>query len=221
MVKRIRAMVKKEIHHILRDPRTLVIIFIMPVMMVFIFGYALSMDVKHIPIGIIDHDNTPESRSIINDLSATEYFDLKAYLHNAADVSSLFQKRKIKAAIIIPEGFARDRTKNPAAKLQLLVDGSDPVFGNASVNYSNSIILHHKLSYLPDQQITPIDIREKFLYNPDLEGANFIIPGLVAVILMMVCALLTSITIAREKETGSMDVLLVSPIRPVEIIVGK
>ena len=101
------------------------------------------------------------------------------------------------------------------------MDGSDPMFGNATVNFSNAIITSITLDNFNAQNLMPIEVRERFLYNPDLEGATFIIPGLVAVILMMLCALLTSITISREKETGTMDVLLVSPIRPMEIIVGK
>ena len=221
MIKRIIAIIKKEMRHILRDPRTLIIVFVMPVIMVLFFGYALNMDVKHIPIGIIDNDNTPESRKIIHYFSASEYFDIKTYLSSTKEVSSLFQKRKIKAAIVIPDGFGKNRTKNPASQLQLLVDGSDPTFGNATVNFSNAIITSITLDNFNAQNLMPIEVRERFLYNPDLKGATFIIPGLVAVILMMLCALLTSITISREKETGTMDVLLVSPIRPMEIIVGK
>ena len=196
MVVRIRAMIKKEILHILRDPRTLVILFVMPVMMVCIFGYALNMDMKHIPIGIIDHDNSPASRSVINDLTASEYFDLKTYLQNNAETDLLFREREIKAVMIIPEGFAKDLVKNPPAQLQLLVDGSDPSFGNATVNYSSSIVLRHTLDYFPDQQVLPLDIRETFLYNPDLEGSHFVIPGLVAVMT------------AKLKEESGWDVLV-------------
>jgi ABC-2 type transport system permease protein len=207
--------------HIIRDPRTLIIVFVMPVVMVLLFGYALNMDVEHIPIGIIDYDNTPLSREIIRDFSASEYFDIESYLSDAGEIESLFQKRKIKAAFVIPEGFGESRNNNMESQLQLLVDGSDPTFGNATVNFSEGIITTTTFENITAQNSIPVEIRERFLYNPDMEGAAFIIPGLVAVILMMLCALLTSITISREKETGTMDVLLVSPVRPMEIFAGK
>ncbi len=221
MFRRILAIVKKEIRHIIRDLRTLIIVFVMPVMMVLLFGYALNMDIKHIQIGVIDQDNTPESRRIINDFFASEYFDIKRNLTSRKEISFLFQKRKVKAVIIIPKGFGENRTNASFSQLQIIVDGSDPTIGNAIVNYSNAIITSIDLNDLTAQKIIPLNVYEKFLYNPDMEGSVFIIPGLVAVVLMMVCALLTSITISREKETGTMDVLLISPIRPAEILVGK
>ncbi len=221
MLRRILAIANKEILHILRDPRTLAIVFAMPVMMVLLFGYALNMDVKHIPVAIIDQDNTPESRRIIKSFGVSEYYDIMSNLKNSGEISELFQKRKIKAAIVIPKGFANDLIRYPFTHIQILVDGSDPTFGNAIVNYSTLVTLSYSLDDPDVQKIIPLEVREKFLYNEELEGATFIIPGLVAVILMMICALLTSITISREKETGTMDVLLVSPIRPMEIIIGK
>ena len=221
MFRRIIAVVKKEILHIMRDPRSLVIIFVMPVMMVLLFGYALNMDIKSINIGVIDHDNTPESRRIINDFYASEYFDIDENIKSRKEIGSLFQKQKIKAVIVIPKGFGKKSTRSISSQLQLLVDGSNPTFGNAIVNYSSAITASITVDNLAAQKNIPLDVYEKFLYNPDMEGSIFIIPGLVAVILMMVCALLTSITISREKETGTMDILLVSPIRPTEILVGK
>jgi len=221
MLGRIIAIVNKEIRHILRDPRSLVIIFVMPVMMVMLFGYALNMDIEHIQIGIIDYDNTPESRRIIRDFYASKYFDVDKYLENSKEIGSLFQKSKIKAVMVIPEGFGKKADNPQSSQLQLLVDGSDPTFGNAIVNYSNAITASIAMDDLAAQKIIPLDVYERFLYNPDMKGSVFIIPGLVAVILMMVCALLTSITISREKETGTMDVLLVSPIHPTEILIGK
>ncbi len=221
MFRRILAIVKKEIRHILRDPRTLAIVFAMPVMMVLLFGYALNMDVKHIPIGFVDYDQTPDSRALIERFSSSEYFDRTVALQDIREVAGHIKNRSIKAALVIPKNFSRDVETRPTANLQLIVDGSDPTFGNATVNYSSAILSGYAIRDDLNGMSPPLDIRVRFLYNPDLEGSFFIIPGLVAVILMMICALLTSITIAREKETGTMDVLLVSPVRPVEIIIGK
>ena len=221
MTKRLIALIIKEIRHILRDPRTLAIVIVMPLMMVLLYGYALNMDIQHIPLGVLDHDRTPESRSIVEEFCATQYFDVKLYLKSTDQIAPLFKKRIIKCALIIPGGFAKERSTSRSSELQLIVDGSDPTIGNATENYSNAIITSVTLNDREAQKLIPVDIRQKFYYNPDLKGAHFIIPGLVAVILMMVCALLTSITITHEKETGTMDVLLVSPVRPIEIISGK
>ena len=221
MVKRISAIIIKEFYHILRDLRTLAVVFLMPVMMVLLYGHALNMDIKHIPVGMIDHDHSTESRAVIRALRASEYFDITVFGQDIDRIEDLLRKGDIKAALVIPKGFGDDRTTSIVSRIQLLVDGSDPTFGNASVNYTNALLTGLTFSTPGAAQFVPIDFRDRFLYNPDLKGANFIIPGLVAVILMMVCALLTSIAISREKETGTMEILLVSPVRPFEIVIGK
>jgi len=215
------AILKKEFRHILRDPRTLVIVFAMPVLMVLLFGYALNMDINHIRIGVIDYDRTAASRALLRAFSSSEYFDIIYRTDNRDDIESQLMSNKIKAALVIPKGFGEDRKSKPQSAIQIIVDGSDPTFGNASINYSAAIAFDHSLDSANVESLLPLEIRERFLFNPDLKGANFIIPGIVAVILMMVCALLTSITIAREKETGTLSVLLVSPVRPAEIVIGK
>lgn len=221
MVRRIIAIVRKEMHHILRDPRTLMVVFAMPVLQVLLFGYALNMDIKHIPIAVMDQDNTLESRSILRAFSASEYFDIIAFPSNRSEIEQLLRTGTIKAALIIKRGFGNDRISRPVSNIQILVDGSDPTFGNVSINYASAITFFYTIQNMAQELRFPVEIREKFLFNPDLKGANFIIPGIIAVILMMVCALLTSITISREKETGSLEILLVSPVRPREVIIGK
>ncbi|MBN1294103.1 MAG: ABC transporter permease [Candidatus Latescibacteria bacterium] len=221
MFKRIKAIIKKELYHILRDPRTLAVIFAMPVMMVLLYGYALNMDIKFIPIGFIDYDHSAESRALIQDFDASEYFNIKEFAENYTTIDYQLELGIIKAAIIIPKGFGENRKKQPVSQIQLLVDGSDPTYGNAVVNYANALVTLHSSENQNSLKMIPINFSDRFLYNPDLKGAHFIIPGLVAVIMMMVCALLTSITISREKETGTMEVLLVSPVRPIEIIAAK
>lgn len=221
MLKRLLAIILKEVYHILRDPRSLTIIFVMPVLMVLLFGHALNMDIKHIRLAVIDYDHTGESRKIIRSFKASSYFDITAYARTRDEVERLLKNGDIKAALIIPRDFSRQRATNPVSSVQLLVDGSDPTFGNATINYANALL---NLAALQDggvAQLIPLDIRDRYLYNPDLKGANFIVPGLVAVIMMMVCALLTSITLSREKETGTLDIMLVSPVRPIEIVIGK
>ncbi|MFA6471333.1 MAG: ABC transporter permease [Candidatus Latescibacterota bacterium] len=221
MIRRLFAIIHKEINHILRDPKTLMVLFLMPATMVVLFGFALNMDITHIPVAVIDHDNTPESRAFIRAFTGSKYFTAAYRIDDVSEVENLFKNRSIKAAIVIPNGFGKDFTTRPEVDYQLLVDGSDPTYGQAVTNYASAIATSYSLSNPGAARLVPIEIRDVFLYNPDLKGSNFITPGLVAVILMMACALLTSITIAREKETGTMDVLTVSPVRPIEIMVGK
>ena len=221
MFKRLLAIIQKEVYHILRDPRSLTIVFVMPILMVILYGHALNMDIKHIKLAVIDHDHSGESREIIRSFRASSYFDITAYARTRGEIEHLLKHGDIKAALIIPRDFARHRATAHVSNIQLIVDGSDPTFGNASINYANALLNLAALQGAGTVQLVPLDIRDRYLYNPDLKGANFIIPGLVAVILMMVCALLTSITLAREKETGTLDILLVSPVRPIEIVIGK
>jgi ABC-2 type transport system permease protein len=127
----------------------------------------------------------------------------------------------VRAALVIPKDFGLNLRRGPSAEVQLLVDGSDPTYGQAITNYANAITTLYSLGNPAAARGIPLEVREQYLFNPDLKSSNFIIPGLVAVILLMVCALLTSITLAREKETGTMDVLVVSPVHSLEIVVGK
>jgi ABC-2 type transport system permease protein len=221
MITRITAIIRKEIYHILRDPRTLMVLFVMPTMMVLIFGYALNMDVAHIPIAVNDLDHTPESRALIRSFTGSDYFAVTRTVTNAAQVGDLFRVRLVKAALVIPRGFAKDLNASTHPTVQVIIDGSDPAFGNAVLNYADAVITTHSTNLPSGIRVTPAEIRENFLFNPDLKSSSFVTPGLVAVILMMACALLTSITLAREKETGTLDILVVSPISPGEIVIGK
>ncbi len=221
MPQRIFAMFRKEIHHILRDPRTLAVVFALPAFMVVLFGYALNMDVRHIPIAVVDHDMTPSSRALVEAFTASSYFDVFRYADTTGETTPLLMDGRVRAILVIPDDYSVDRASGRDTAVQVLVDGSDPTYGGITVNYASAIAYTVTVDAGEGSAAAPFEVREKFLYNPELEGADFIIPGIVAVILMMVCALLTSITISREKETGTLDILLVSPIHPVEIIIGK
>ncbi len=221
MIRRLIAIIRKEFHHILRDPRTLAVLFLMPVLMVLLYGFALNMDINNLAIAVDDRDNSPESRSLLRAFTGSRYFRVTAMPLDASTVNELFSRREARAALIIPGDFGRDLRTGPRADVQLLVDGSDPTYGQAVTNYANAITTLYSLDNPAVARAIPLEVREQFLFNPDLKSSNFIIPGLVAVILMMVCALLTSITLAREKETGTLDVLAVSPVRSQEIVFGK
>ena len=173
MFKRIKAIIKKELYHILRDPRTLSVIFAMPVMMVLLYGYALNMDIKFIPIGVIDYDHSADSRALIRDFDASEYFDIKEFTDNYDTIDYHLETGKIKAGLVIPKGFGENRNKQPVSHIQLLVDGSDPTYGNAAVNYSSALVSLHSTENQKIVKLVPINFSDRFLYNPDLKVCAF------------------------------------------------
>ncbi|MBU1708184.1 ABC transporter permease [bacterium] len=218
---RLFAIIKKECFHILRDPRSLGIVVLMPLLMVLIFGYAINLDLKNIPIAVVDNDHSADSRRLISTFTQSGYFEVRFYPAQAADFEALFRAGKIKGGVTIPRGFAASMATQFETPVQIIVDGSDGNVGQTILQYSEAILMDFSARIVPQQMQIPVDLRPRFWYNESLQSANFIVPGLVAVILMMISALLTSITIAREKETGTLEQLLAAPVHPVEIIVGK
>ena len=218
---RFSAIFRKEFRHIFRDPRSLMIAIMMPILMIFIYGNAIKFDIKNIKLGINDQDRSKNSRELIAKFEKSGYFIITAYPKDRNEIETLFQHREIKAAITIPYDFSKSVQKNFNTKVQVLIDGSDSNTATVIMNYI-SIIMASISEELNIQFVkSPISVESRVWYNPNLESGNFIIPGLVAIILMMICALMTSITIAREKETGTLEQILVSPIQPFEIIFGK
>ncbi|MEA3297355.1 MAG: ABC transporter permease [candidate division Zixibacteria bacterium] len=212
----------KEFHHILRDARSLVIVLAMPVMMTFLYGYAINMDIENVVIGIVDHDRTPESRELIGCFYNSTYFSKPDREIDETDFEKSFREEVTNAILIIKPGFGRALKRHENISLGLLIDGSDNNLAVAVQNYSQQALARFQLDRLPPGVELPgVGISPQVLYNPDLQSSHFVVPGLVAIILLMISALLTSITIAREKETGTMEQLLTAPVRPVEILIGK
>lgn len=217
MYKRIIAIMIKEYHHILRDPRTLAIVILMPIMQLIIFGYAMNMEIKNIKTAVYDYSNSPASRAIISAFAASSSFIISYPQGSSDDLNELFFSNAYDAAIIIPQGFSKDILHKREAEIQLIIDASDP---NAAIminNYAAGLVALQQNSAAS----APIKIKSNILFNPDLKSAYFFVPGLIALILVMVSALLTSIAIAKEKELGTMEQILVSPITASEIITGK
>jgi ABC-2 type transport system permease protein len=212
---------KKEFIHISRDPRSLIIIFLIPLIQMFLFGYAINMDLKDIKIGVCDLSKTPQSRDIVRKVDESVYFDVVKYFDNPKMTEALFQKRAVRGVIIIKNDFVHDLGKNGTAQIGVIADGSDANSAALVTNYLNALFLSQSLASSSGKMNLPISVRPRVFYNPDMESAQFIVPGLVAIVLIMVGALLTSVTITREKETGTMEQILVSPIRGGEIILGK
>lgn len=221
---RLSAFIVKEFRHILRDRRTLTILFGMPIAQVLLFGFVLTNEVKNASIAVLDPSKDVESIALTNQLVATHYFQLEKNLASVEEIDAAFRTGKIKMAVIFPPDFSASLQRGEA-KLQLIGDASDPNTATTLINYANAIVLdfqRHKMQATGTQMATPqIAIQSRMRYNPEQKGVFNFVPGVMTLILMLVSAMMTSITIAREKELGTMEVLLVSPLKPIQIILGK
>jgi ABC-2 type transport system permease protein len=210
----------KEFIHIRRDPRSLGIVILMPIMQLLLFSYAINMDVKNIKLGILDESRTPASRDLLQRFIGSGYFVATVNLENRAQVESLFRAGTIKAVIAIPADYEQSIRQQASTPVQILIDGSDSNTGAIVLNASQQL-----LTTISQEQTgllkAPFRLSPRIWYNPEQKSQHFIVPGLIAVLMMMICALLTSIAITREKETGTLEQILVAPVRPLELIVGK
>lgn len=212
----------KEIRHILRDTRSLIIAILMPITMTFLYGYAINLDIKNIKLAIMDYDQSRESRDLMGRFYNTGYFvrpDAEAILSNPERV---LRSSQAHAVLTITRGFAKAVQNKEKFQLGLLVDGADANMSAAASSYADVVLMQFIKESLPENfEIPGVQLSPQILYNPDMKSSHFFVPGLIAVILMMISALLTSITIAREKETGTMEQLLTAPVGPPQIIFGK
>jgi ABC-2 type transport system permease protein len=221
-MKQFISFVKKEFFHILRDRRTMFILLGMPVAQIVLFGFALTNEVKNAQIAVLDNARDVSTSAIIAEMEASRYFDIRSNLYSYHEIESAFKAGKVKLAVIFPQSFDHDLQHFNKAQVQLIADASDPNVANTLVNYATAIIRdyqdrvneHHKLPYT-------ITTEMRMLYNPQLKGAYSMVPGVMAMVLMLVCTMMTAITIVKEKELGTMEVMLVSPIQPLKIIVAK
>jgi ABC-2 type transport system permease protein len=234
---RIPPLARKEFKHILRDPRSLWIIFMLPNVMMFLFGYAINLDLKDVRLGVCDLSRTPQSRALVEAIDASSYFSVAARCEDPAETNRLFERRVIRAGVIIPRDFARALEREGRAAVGIIIDGSDANSASIVQNYLEAFIATRSAgggaaaardagagsaTGVSGAGLAPlIAARPVVFYNRTLDSTNFIVPGLVAIVMMMLGALLTSVTIAREKEMGTMEQILVSPIRPFEVIAGK
>lgn len=214
--------VKKEFYHVLRDRRTLLILFGMPLAQILIFGFALTNEVKNARIVIVDHAKDDASRSIIDRIGASNYFEIREDVMDRNRMETAFKEGKIKLAILFPAHFQRDLFHQNHAPIEVIADASDPNYATTLTNYVSSIIQDYQTELnetvaLP-YRITP---QLRMLYNPQLKGAPNFVPGVMALVLMLVSVMMTAISIVREKETGTLEILLVSPFKPVWVILSK
>lgn len=214
------SIVKKEFRHIMRDPQTLVIIIVMPVLMLLLYGYAITLEMRQITIALVDHSRSPESRAFLERIRASDFFEVSAVDVQETQFEKLFQERRARCILVVPHDFARSLERSTETAIQLLIDASDPNAANYIQKYLMQISAEYNAARNPSLTM-PLRFEPRLLYNPDLRSEYFFVPGLIAVIILLISTLLTSIAIVREKEVGTMEQILVSPAHPVQIILGK
>ena len=214
--------VQKEFYHLLRDRRTLFILFGMPLMQILIFGFALTNEVKNTRIAILDNSRDETTAGIIHQLEASRYFDVVKNIRGYGDLEPAFQEGKIKLAVVFPSRFQYSLSHENSVSVQLIADATDPNVANTLANYATAIIMDYQKN-MKGQQDFPyaINTEMRMLYNPQLKGSYNFVPGVMAMVLMLVCAMMTSISIVREKEMGTMEIILVSPIVPIRVVIAK
>ena len=214
--------VKKEWLHIWRDRRTLFILIWMPVVQILLYGFALTNEVKNSRIAIFDQSRDLSTQAISEKLAASRYFNLIKNVYSYKEIEATFRQGKIRLAVVFPNNFRNDLLHTNHAQIQLIADASDPNTANTLTNYASSIINDYQQSLTQNEELPyTIKTQVRMLYNPELKGAYNFVPGVMALVLMLVCAMMTSISIVREKEIGTMEVILVSPLKPFRIIIAK
>ena len=220
-MKEFLAFVKKEFFHILRDKRTILILLGMPIMQIMIFGFAITTEVTNVRMAVLNPSDDMLTRQIIERVGANEYFDVDYMVNSPQELTQLFKEEKIDLAMVFGSRFA-DKLYTGDAGLQLVADATDPNMATMRTNYLMGIVRGVQQEFLsPDASMAVLMPNIKLLFNPQMKSTYNFVPGVMGLILMLICAMMTSISIVREKEMGTMEVLLVSPIRPILIILAK
>ena len=226
---RIKPLFIKEIRQIIRDKLSLGIIILVPVFMLVMFGYALNFDVKNISLAVFDEDNSRISREFIEKFVRSGYFNLNYSVNKSGDLDRLLNENDISAALVIPSEFSRNLIKGDTVSLQVLIDGSNSNTASTIIGYTNAIITEYSTKILAEKVLLKtnqklanvIDYRPRVWYNSELKSVKFLIPGLIGFILLITSVISTSLSIVKEKERGTMEQILVSPVKPLELIIGK
>ncbi len=218
----LRSFIKKEFFHIFRDVRTMVILFGIPIAQLLIFGTVIKSEISDVKIAIYDQSKDDITQRITNKLLSSGYFILEEYLESTNDVEAIFRKGKVKEVIVFESGFSEAFIKEGKAKVQLIADASDPNLGRLAINYTKGIVNDFVRKEYPEMKMPyVIETNLRMYYNENLNSVYMFVPGTMAMILMLISAMMTSISITREKEMGTMEILLVSPLKPIHIILGK
>ena len=226
-VTRTLALTRKEFLHIIRDPRTLAVMFIMPIMELVLLGYAATTDIEHLRTAVFDGDKSAASRELIEAYRASNYFDIALYVQSEQQLEHVMDSGQVRAGLIIPPGYGKVLSTGGRAQAAFIIDGSDPSVANTvfaaaqSVGQAQSMRIMERTMGLDPDDLPGVQIRPRVWYNPEMHSANFMIPGITGIILYFLTALFTALSIVREREQGTIEQLIVTPIRPLELIVAK
>jgi ABC-2 type transport system permease protein len=227
MILRTLSLVRKEFLHILRDPRTLFVMFMMPIIQLVLLGYAATTDIEHLRTAVADGDKSAASRELIDVYRASNYFDIIRHVGSERELEYLVDSGQVKAGLIISAGYGEAVANGDRAQIAFVIDGSDPSVANTvfaasqSVGQAQSMRILERTTGIDPENLPGVEVRPRVWYNPEMKSANFMIPGLMGMVLYFLTALFTSMSIVREREQGTIEQLIVTPIRPLELIIGK
>ncbi len=227
--RRVTAVARKELLHIFRDPRSLGMAIAIPMMMLLLFGFALTLDVDHVPFVVWDQSRTPDSRELVSRFDGSPYFSLVRYVDNERDMNQAIDSGEALMGLVIPYNFARKLASETEAPLEVDISGVDSNTGTIALGYADAIVEIYSQEWMirrfgrlgPTKLQVPLDVRARVWFNADLESRNYIVPGLIAVIMMVIAAMLTSLCFAREWERGTMEQLISTPVQGSELVFGK
>ena len=221
---RLGAMARKEWIQLRRDPRSMILAFLLPIFLLLFFGYAITWDVRDVPVAVLDRDGSPASRELVQAFVSSGYFTAEEYLASASEIDDRLSRGAVMGALTIPPGYAADLAAPARSpQVQLLLDGSDANTATIALNYADAIVARHGIRILSAGRDAPppIALETRTWYNPDLASRHMIVPGLIAVIMSIIAAMLTALTIAREWERGTMELLASTPVGRLEVVLGK
>ena len=237
MVQRLKSMLIKEFIQAFRDPRMRILLFVPPILQLIIFGYAANTDIRNIPLAVYDLDRTPASREMVSRFSSSGYFTISRIATDLRQIRRWIDAGNVSAALQINTGFSREVRQTQGSSIQLIVDGTDSNTASVITGYAQAIVAQYSREWLqarldntlnlpaalkrPLLRIGGIEVRSRAFFNPNLESRNFYVPGIIALLIMLITLLLTCMSVVREREIGTMEQLIVSPIRPLELILGK
>jgi len=228
-LRRLLAIARKEFIHIRRDPRSMGMAIAIPMLLILLFGYALTLDVDNVPIAVWDQSVSPESRELISRFEGSRYFAIRRIAKGYPDIERAIEASQVMAAVVIPRDFSARLTTGRVAPVQFLIDGSDSNTATIALGYAKSVALGYSREIAfrearvggTESLRDPLEVRPRVWFNADMKSRNYIVPGLIAVIMMAIAALLTSLTVAKEWETGTMEQLISTPIQARELVLGK
>jgi ABC-2 type transport system permease protein len=227
MIGRTLALIRKEFLHILRDPRTLGVMFLMPIIQLVLLGYAATTDIEHLRTAVFDSDKSPASRELIGAYQASDYFDIAVYVESEQQLERLIDSGQVRAGLVIPAGYGEEMAAGGRIPIAFAIDGSDPSVANTvfaasqSVGQAFSMRVVEQTMGIDLEDMPGVEVRPRVWYNPEMKSANYMIPGLIGMILYLLTALFTSMSIVREREQGTIEQLIVTPIKPLEMIIAK